>query len=326
MSTLILNLDFGDCPPPKKATEGNHRHQRFIQRQRRLQRNLKQKQTQVPAKTSGSGHSKPPNKGVTLSTSSKQKLHPLPEPIREKPSQKNGIDKPLSRKVSTVSWLTPAPSRKTSSLSVVSKVDLLSEFQSGLCPLPPARTLPAGTEKGKKMVALDCEMVGTGPKGHTSSLARCSIVSYSGDVLYDEYIRPPCKIVDYRTKWSGIKKEHMINATPFKVARREILKILLGKIVVGHAIHNDFKALHYFHPKPLTRDTSRIPILNSRAGFPENESISLKRLTKQLLQQDIQVGKSGHSSVEDAKATMDLYKLVEVEWEQQLARSPPSQE
>ncbi|XP_051849727.1 interferon-stimulated 20 kDa exonuclease-like 2 [Antechinus flavipes] len=328
MSTLILNLDFGDCSPPKKATEGNHRHQRFIQRQRRIQRNLKQKQMQVPARPSGSGHSKLQNKGGALSTNSKQKLHLPPEPIEETPTQKNGIEKPLNRKVSTVSWLTPAPSRKTSSVSVASKVDLLSEFQSGLCPLPPTRTLPPASEKGcnKKMVALDCEMVGTGPKGHTSSLARCSIVSYNGDVLYDEYIRPPCKIVDYRTKWSGIKKEHMINATPFKVARKEILKILVGKIVVGHAIHNDFKALHYFHPKPLTRDTSRIPILNSRAGFPENESISLKRLTKQLLHQDIQVGKSGHSSVEDAKATMDLYKLVEVEWEQQLARSPPSQE
>lgn len=228
MSTLILSLDFGDCPPQKKATEGNHKHQRFIQRQRRIQRNLKQKQMQVPARPSGSGHSKLQNKGGALSTNSKQKLHPQgPEPIGETPSQKNGIEKPLSRKVSTVSWLTPAPSRKTSSVSVASKVDLLSEFQSGLRPLPPARTLPPAPEKGynKKMVALDCEMVGTGPKGHTSSLARCSIVSYSGDVLYDEYIRPPCKIVDYRTKWSGIKKEHMVNATPFKAARKEVMGV-----------------------------------------------------------------------------------------------------
>lgn len=37
----------------------------------------------------------------------------------------------------------------------------------------------------------------------------------------------------------------------------------------------------------------------------------------------VQVGKSGHSSVEDAQATMELYKLVEVEWEQHLAQNPP---
>lgn len=115
----------------------------------------------------------------------------------------------------------------------------------------------------------------------------------------------------------------MVNATPFKIARSQILKILTGKIVVGHAIHNDFKALQYFHPKSLTRDTSHIPLLNRKADCPENATMSLKRLTKKLLDRDIQVGKSGHSSVEDAQATMELYKLVEVEWEQHLIQNPP---
>uniref|UniRef100_A0A8D2B9P9 Exonuclease domain-containing protein n=1 Tax=Sciurus vulgaris TaxID=55149 RepID=A0A8D2B9P9_SCIVU len=109
-----------------------------------------------------------------------------------------------------------------------------------------------------KMVALDCEMVGRGPKGHVSSMARCSIVNYDGDVLYDEYIFPPCHIVYYQTKWSGICKKRMENATPFKIAWSQILKIILGKIVVGHAIHNDFKALQYFQPKSFTGDISQI--------------------------------------------------------------------
>ena len=38
----------------------------------------------------------------------------------------------------------------------------------------------------------------------------------------------------------------------------------------------------------------------------------------------VQAGKSGHSSVDDAQATMELYKLVEVEWEQHLAQNPPT--
>uniref|UniRef100_A0A8C0C022 Interferon stimulated exonuclease gene 20 like 2 n=1 Tax=Buteo japonicus TaxID=224669 RepID=A0A8C0C022_9AVES len=125
------------------------------------------------------------------------------------------------------------------------------------------------------------------------------------------YIRPTAPIVDYRTRWSGIRRQHMVNAIPFSKAQREILRILSGKIVVGHAIYNDFKALKYFHPKALTRDTSKIPLLNRKGGFPENTSISLKRLTKELLHKDIQVGKNGHSSVEDARATMELYKVVE---------------
>lgn len=69
----------------------------------------------------------------------------------------------------------------------------------------------------------------------------------------------------------------------------QILKILTGKIVVGHAIHNDFKALQYFHPKSLTRDTSHIPPLNRKANCPENATMSLKTLTKKLLNRDIQV-------------------------------------
>lgn len=69
----------------------------------------------------------------------------------------------------------------------------------------------------------------------------------------------------------------------------QILKILKGKIVIGHAIHNDYKALQYFHPKSLTRDTSQIPLLNRKADCPEHVTLSLKHLTKKLLHRDIQV-------------------------------------
>lgn len=74
-----------------------------------------------------------------------------------------------------------------------------------------------------------------------------------------------------------------------RAPRFQILKLLAGKIVVGHAIHNDFKALQYFHPKSLTRDTSHIPALNRKADCPENATVSLKQLTKKLLNRDIQV-------------------------------------
>ncbi|KQK76109.1 hypothetical protein AAES_139615 [Amazona aestiva] len=207
-------------------------------------------------------------------------------------------------------------------------------------------------------------MVGTGPGGRRSALARCSIVGYGGDVLYDRYVRPAAPVVDFRTRWSGVRRQHMARAVPFVAARKEvrtrrgsglppsrlpprgrsvalrsslrgaawscvdpnplpqILRILAGKLVVGHAIYNDFKALKYFHPQALTRDTSKMPLLNRKGGFPENATVSLKRLAKELLHKDIQVGKSGHSSVEDARTTMELYKVVEVEWEQHLLLTP----
>lgn len=165
-------------------------------------------------------------------------------------------------------------------------------------------------------------MVGTGPKGRFSQLARCSVVSYDGDVVYDKFIKPSVPVTDHRTRWSGIRHRDLVNATPYSEARKEILKLLMGKVVVGHAIHNDFKVLGYSHPAALTRDTSRIPLLNVKAGFAVSECASLKRLTKAIFNRDIQTGKKGHSSVEDARATMELYKVVEEEWERELASKP----
>lgn len=173
-----------------------------------------------------------------------------------------------------------------------------------------------------KYLAIDCEMVGVGFKGHISQLARCSLVSYDGDVVYDKFIKPTQPVTDYRTRWSGIRRSDLIGATPYSEARKEILKLLHEKILVGHAIHNDLKVLAYSHPKALTRDTSRIPLLNRKAGFPEDQVISLKRLIKALFNRDIQTGRRGHSSVEDAKATMQLYRVIEQEWERELV-SPP---
>ncbi|XP_022062113.1 interferon-stimulated 20 kDa exonuclease-like 2 [Acanthochromis polyacanthus] len=170
-----------------------------------------------------------------------------------------------------------------------------------------------------KYLAIDCEMVGAGPQGSISQLARCSIVSYEGDVVYDKFIKPSMPVTDYRTRWSGIRRSDLVNATPYAEARKEILKLINGKVVIGHAIHNDFKVLSYCHANALTRDTSRIPLLNQRAGFPENQCASLKRLTKAIFNRDIQTGKRGHSSVEDARASMALYKVVEAEWEGKLS-------
>ncbi|KAM9782592.1 interferon-stimulated 20 kDa exonuclease-like 2 [Neosynchiropus ocellatus] len=184
---------------------------------------------------------------------------------------------------------------------------------------PPCKRNIAAPAAPTKYLAMDCEMVGAGPKGSISQLARCSIVSYDGDVVYDKFIKPAMPVTDYRTRWSGIRRQDLAKATPYAEARREILWLLKGKVVIGHALHNDLKVLSYGHPTAQTRDTSRIPLLNKKAGFAEKECVSLKRLTKALLDRDIQMGRRGHSSVEDAKATMELYKMVEVEWERHLA-------
>lgn len=246
MSTLLLNLDFGE-PPPKKALEGNAKHQRFVRKRRFLERRGFLNKKKQPPNNVPKLHSEPAKKGVTPQVDGAWKTSPLPKKKKTADSS-SGSEQSLDRKAS-VPWLTPAPSQKTGSF--VAKADLLEEFQSSLPEIksPPTRPqkknpqknpiqkntphnstlarsenkcLGASQKTPRKMVAIDCEMVGTGPKGHVSSLARCSIVSYNGDVLYDEYVLPPCHIVDYRTRWSGIRKQHMVNATPFKIARGQV--------------------------------------------------------------------------------------------------------
>ena len=62
-----------------------------------------------------------------------------------------------------------------------------------------------------KYIAVDCEMVGVGIKGSESSLARVSLVNYHGAVILDEYVRQKERVVDYRTRWSGIRAKDLVN-------------------------------------------------------------------------------------------------------------------
>ncbi|XP_075714303.1 apoptosis-enhancing nuclease [Rhinoderma darwinii] len=203
-----------------------------------------------------------------------------------------------------------------------------SDYDSGLSVADSSQSSRASSPiswlKPGKCIAIDCEMVGTGPRGKISELARCSVVDYEGDVLYDKYVKTELPVTDYRTRWSGITKQSLRNAISFKTARKEIMKLLKGKRVVGHALYHDFSVLKYFHPLQQTRDTSKITLLNQIAGLPTIQSVSLKRLALHILQKRIQVGKKGHSSVEDAQTCMELYRLVEEQVEQMLLGSPLS--
>lgn len=87
---------------------------------------------------------------------------------------------------------------------------------------PPASGRSSPCLSSTTVVALDCEMVGTGPGGRCSELARCSILDYHGNILYDKYVRPCQPVTDYRTPWSGIRRHHLQDATPFSQARDEV--------------------------------------------------------------------------------------------------------
>lgn len=61
-----------------------------------------------------------------------------------------------------------------------------------------------------KYLSIDCEMVGIGIDGSESSLARVTVVNFYGAVQMDEFVRQKERVVDYRTRYSGIRPSDMI--------------------------------------------------------------------------------------------------------------------
>lgn len=165
-----------------------------------------------------------------------------------------------------------------------------------------------------KIVALDCEMVGTGRDGKSSILARVSIVNRYGHVLYDSHVRPKEKVTDYRTFVSGVVAKDIKNAPELEKVQQDVSDLLLGKTLVGHALKNDFKVLMLNHPKRMIRDSARYKPFRKFAG---GRTPGLKKLCAQLLGLEIQEG--AHSSVIDAQATMLLYIKFKKEWEEKLS-------
>ena len=146
-----------------------------------------------------------------------------------------------------------------------------------------------------------------------SVAARCSIVDYSGTVLYDGYIMPKLKILNLRTRYSGITRKHLKTAVPFDIAQAEIAKLLEGCVVIGHALQNDTAALNITLPQEWTRDTSTYRPLREMAGLDPGQLPSLKNLAEALL--GVRIQRGSHCSLEDARTTLELYKLVEQAWE-----------
>ena len=175
--------------------------------------------------------------------------------------------------------------------------------------------------------ALDCEMVGVGPEGLDSALARVSIINWDNEIVLDTYVKVNETVTDYRTFVSGIRPEHIESDSAMSLAevQQAATDTLRGKILVGHGLINDLKVIGIQHPWCDTRDTATYkPFMREVELETSKERKMLPRrlrdLTFEKLGKEIQVMGKAHSPVEDAIASMDLYKSVRGEWEQHMMK------
>uniref|UniRef100_A0A3Q1HDG2 RRM domain-containing protein n=1 Tax=Anabas testudineus TaxID=64144 RepID=A0A3Q1HDG2_ANATE len=148
------------------------------------------------------------------------------------------------------------------------------------------------------LYGLDCEMCLT-EKGY--ELARVSLVDSDGNCVLDELVKPPNRILNYLTKFSGITAEML---QPITTTLRDVqakLRALLpwDAVLVGHSLNNDLIALKLIHQHVI--DTS----LLYRREY--GQRFKLKALAETVLKRQIQTEeKNGHNPIEDAVAALEL--------------------
>lgn len=193
-----------------------------------------------------------------------------------------------------------------------SEVDIRSENTELKLKLSSA-ALQKGSRINKigKYIAIDCEFVGVGINGTDSALARVSLVNFFGHVILDAFVKPQEKVSDWRTWVSGVKPSDMAYALEFSDAQKKVSNILKDRILIGHAVIHDLESLLLSHPKSLIRDTSKHTPF--REKYAKGKTPSLKKLVKEILNIDIQ--ETQHSSVDDARATMLIYRSDKIFFE-----------
>jgi len=120
------------------------------------------------------------------------------------------------------------------------------------------------------------------------------------------------EVVDFRTSITGLDAEtaRKLPSISYNEARDIVRRLIAGKIVVGHALENDFRALAISHPLPLVRDTATQVILlpPGRINTP-----SLRLLAKYWLNEDMHSGT--HDSMQDARVALRLYMMHAECWQ-----------
>jgi hypothetical protein len=167
----------------------------------------------------------------------------------------------------------------------------------------------------KRAIVIDCEMVQV-EEGRRELAFLTAIDFLTGEVLIDNYVQPNTKVVNWDSRFSGVTPSAMNKAVKqgkallgWQGARSRLWEFMDSEtVLIGHSLNNDLDVLGIIHWNIV--DSS---IFTGEAVFTHIQSSeqipctwSLKTLTSELVNYDIQVGNKGHSALEDAHATRDV--------------------
>ncbi|XP_071583546.1 RNA exonuclease 1 homolog isoform X1 [Heliangelus exortis] len=155
------------------------------------------------------------------------------------------------------------------------------------------------TEGYPGIYALDCEMCYT---KQGLELTRVTVINSDLKVVYDTFVKPDTKVIDYNTRFSGVTEEDLQNTS---ITLRDVQAVLLNMfsadtILIGHSLESDLFALKLIHGTVV--DTAIV--FPHRLGLPYKRA--LRTLMADYLKRIIQDNVEGHDSSEDARACMEL--------------------
>ncbi|MCJ1246717.1 hypothetical protein MMC30_003926 [Trapelia coarctata] len=169
---------------------------------------------------------------------------------------------------------------------------------------------PSPWKPKRQAVTLDCEMAGV--KGGMSEVILLCVADYfTGETLVNSLVRPKQRVVDWRTRYSGVTEIAMAAAIAqgrtlngWKGARDALWEHIDAEtILVGHALQHDLDILRTIHTRIV--DSSILTKLVVRPKCAR--SWSLKALCEAFLHIDIQnQGRKGHDCLEDALAAREV--------------------
>nr|XP_021154577.1 RNA exonuclease 1 homolog isoform X2 [Columba livia] len=147
--------------------------------------------------------------------------------------------------------------------------------------------------------ALDCETCYT-TRG--VELTRVTVVDAKLQVVYDTFVKPDGKIIDYDIRLSGAMEDDLKNTT---TSLRDVQAILLNlfsaeTILIGHSLENNLYALKLIHGTVV--DTSIV--FPHRLGLPHKRALGslMADYLRRIHQDDV----GGHNSRNNAVACMEL--------------------